>query len=389
MERSAANSDKGSKADSSKESASRIKSVGENSERELDPLQGLVQGAECRGCGPSLESVAQRMVSMPAAQRWEAAMSLQRARGNRFVQGMAVQAKMMIGHPNDKFEREADRLASNVVEQINTLASAKPIQKQLLQNNAGTNKEFQLRGDTLDRQRSRLSTDQKQEAMIKESLQTELIFQHRKSIADGDLSTDLESAISSARGGGQPLDARLQQSMEQMMGADFDGVKVHKDILSEQLNISIKSRAFTIGKDVFFRQGMYDPGSRAGKTLIAHELTHVMQQNKRSVQQKNRQTDKSASREAYSQREKLINKITPIENQGTLVLQRDFNGDLVTITNLRDNLRLINPNTSLELILSEAIDSALKVDPLSVEYIRTSGSATPIYAPGGLYRTID
>ena len=90
MERSVANSDKGSKADSSKDSASRIKPVGENKGKELDPLRGLVQGAESRGCGPSLESVAQRMTALPGAQRREAALSLQRTRGNRFMQGMAA-----------------------------------------------------------------------------------------------------------------------------------------------------------------------------------------------------------------------------------------------------------------------------------------------------------
>ena len=70
MERSAVNSDKGSKADSSKDNASRTRSVGENDRKmELDPLRGLVQRAQCRGCGSSIESVAQRMVSMPASQR--------------------------------------------------------------------------------------------------------------------------------------------------------------------------------------------------------------------------------------------------------------------------------------------------------------------------------
>ena len=91
MERSAVNSDKGSKVDSAKDSASRIKPVGENDRKmELDPLRGLVKGS---ACGSSLESVAQRMTALPGAQRREAALSLQRSRGNRFVQGMAEQAK--------------------------------------------------------------------------------------------------------------------------------------------------------------------------------------------------------------------------------------------------------------------------------------------------------
>jgi hypothetical protein len=60
--------------------------------------------------------------------------------------------------------------------------------------------------------------------------------------------------------------------------ADFSGVKVHTDAQSDQLNRSIQAKAFTTGQDVFFRAGAYQPGSRAGQELIAHELTHVVQQ---------------------------------------------------------------------------------------------------------------
>jgi hypothetical protein len=66
--------------------------------------------------------------------------------------------------------------------------------------------------------------------------------------------------------------------MGQAMGADFSGVKVHTDTQSDQLNQSIQAKAFTTGQDVFFRQGEYQPESRSGQELIAHELTHVMQQ---------------------------------------------------------------------------------------------------------------
>ena len=118
MNRSAANADKGQKADSSKESASRIRPEGENERRmELDPLRGLVPGRRCRGsvCGASLESVAQGMAALPGAQRREAAMAMQRSRGNRFVQGMAgqmpAQAKMFGGHSGPKrIEKAAGQL---------------------------------------------------------------------------------------------------------------------------------------------------------------------------------------------------------------------------------------------------------------------------------------
>lgn len=71
--------------------------------------------------------------------------------------------------------------------------------------------------------------------------------------------------------------------MGQAMGADFSGVRVHTDARADQLNQSIQAKAFTTGQDLFFRQGAYQPGSREGQALIAHELTHVVQQNRGGV----------------------------------------------------------------------------------------------------------
>jgi hypothetical protein len=107
----------------------------------------------------------------------------------------------------------------------------------------------------------------------------------RKSSLDGEeASPDLESSIQSARGSGQSLDSNLQAKMGQVMGADFSGVKVHTDSQSDQLNKSIQAKAFTTGQDVFFRQGAYEPNSPVGQELIAHELTHVVQQNGGAIQ---------------------------------------------------------------------------------------------------------
>ncbi|NJL86358.1 MAG: DUF4157 domain-containing protein [Leptolyngbyaceae cyanobacterium SM1_1_3] len=101
--------------------------------------------------------------------------------------------------------------------------------------------------------------------------------------------TDLEASIESSRGQGQPLDKGVRGSMEQSFGADFSGVRVHTDAQSDQLNQSIQARAFTTGQDVFFRQGAYNPGDRGGQELLAHELTHVVQQNGSTVQPKKNQ----------------------------------------------------------------------------------------------------
>ncbi|ELS32850.1 hypothetical protein Pse7429DRAFT_1276 [Pseudanabaena biceps PCC 7429] len=105
------------------------------------------------------------------------------------------------------------------------------------------------------------------------------LLQRRGTLDGGEAEPDLEASIQTARGGGQSLDPHLQTKMGQAMGADFSSVRVHTDSRSDQLNKSIQAKAFTTGQDVFFRQGAYNPSSKGGQELIAHELTHVVQQN--------------------------------------------------------------------------------------------------------------
>ena len=99
-------------------------------------------------------------------------------------------------------------------------------------------------------------------------------------MGDGAFALDDETAdrISSARGGGKVLDPGMQESMGQVTGHDFSGVRVHTSSEADTLSKQLHARAFTTGQDIFFREGTYDPSSSAGKKLIAHELTHVVQQ---------------------------------------------------------------------------------------------------------------
>lgn len=183
---------------------------------------------------------------------------------------LPIQAKLTIGEPGNKYEQEADRVASQVVEQINTPAPAQSTQAQTVQRQGGEEEELQAKPEITAIQRMEEPEEQ---------LQAKSNLQHQEAIGGGEASTDLTSAINSVRGGGQPLDAGLQRSMGQAMGADFSGVRVHTDTQADQLNRSIQAKAFATGQDVFFRQGEYSPGSRGGQELIAHELTHVVQQN--------------------------------------------------------------------------------------------------------------
>jgi hypothetical protein len=74
--------------------------------------------------------------------------------------------------------------------------------------------------------------------------------------------------------------------MEGAFGADFSGVRVHTDSKSDSLNRSVQAKAFTTGSDIFFRSGTYQPASSGGQELLAHELTHVVQQGGASVQRR-------------------------------------------------------------------------------------------------------
>ena len=97
---------------------------------------------------------------------------------------------------------------------------------------------------------------------------------------------DVERTIESSRGGGQSLDSGVQAQMGQALNADFSGVHVHTDAGADGLNRSLSAKAFTTGRDIYFRQGEYNPGSSSGRELLAHELTHVVQQNPDKIQTK-------------------------------------------------------------------------------------------------------
>ncbi len=107
--------------------------------------------------------------------------------------------------------------------------------------------------------------------------------QHDVEHSTSGVSPNVEGAIEQERGGGHGLDAGVKRQMESSMGADFGGVRVHTDQRSDSLNRALSARAFTTGQDVFFREGAYQPGSSVGRELIAHELTHVVQQNGNTV----------------------------------------------------------------------------------------------------------
>jgi hypothetical protein len=100
----------------------------------------------------------------------------------------------------------------------------------------------------------------------------------RQDDGSGPLDDEVARAIDGKRGTGQGLDSGAGRDLGATMGDDFSDVRVHTDAESDQLNRTLKADAFTTGTDIFFRQGKYNPGSSEGQKLLAHELTHVVQQ---------------------------------------------------------------------------------------------------------------
>lgn len=174
-------------------------------------------------------------------QRTAALQDLQRYRGNRYVGGvLQAMREGAPGPPGDRWEQEADRVAGQV-----TSPAARPA--------------AQLRPSPLTRSRSAI----------------------QRSAGGGpgaDPGPAPHQAISSARGSGRPIPAPVRAPLERSLDTDFSAVRVHTDSGADQLALGMGAVAFTTGQDIFFRRGRYDPDAQAGRRLLAHELTHVVQQ---------------------------------------------------------------------------------------------------------------
>jgi hypothetical protein len=88
----------------------------------------------------------------------------------------------------------------------------------------------------------------------------------------------LTSQILSQKGSGRALKPEIREFMEPRFGRDFSDVKIHTDSFAERAAQNLGAEAFTTGRDIFFGEGKYNPNSTQGKRLLAHELTHTIQQ---------------------------------------------------------------------------------------------------------------
>jgi Domain of unknown function (DUF4157) len=235
-------------------------------------------------------------------------LQLQRTIGNRAVgqvlsrQRAAIQAKLTVGAADDPYEREADRVASQVM----SMSAGAP------SGVTRTKRTFGKEDDAIA-QRTHAVTPMAQRSSPDLS-------------GSFDASHDVERQISSNRGGGNPLPAKLRSELEPRFGADFSNVRVHTGAQSDTLNRSIGAQAFTHSNHIYMASGKYNPGTGAGKHLLAHELTHVVQQSDGAVKRfpyKNKQNNLASDsmdkgvgiREMRGREEIDIRRKAPIEIQ--------------------------------------------------------------------------
>lgn len=172
------------------------------------------------------------------------------------------QTKLTVDQPRDKYEQEADKIAGQVMQMPGA---------QFLR---GAGLSEQIKGTHIRRQCS--ICEKEARTRLKEEQET-----LRTKGVSGDVPSatpDLESSIIALKGGGQPFTASVSAFFEPRLGYDFSHVRIHTSGRAAEAAQMINARAFTISRDIFFGQGEYQPDSNQGRRLIAHELTHVMQQ---------------------------------------------------------------------------------------------------------------
>jgi polyhydroxyalkanoate synthesis regulator phasin len=240
-----------------------IPRVRDEPERQLGSLRGVIGNIRRDGGTPSVESIATELSGMSTGGRAPALLALQRTHGNRYVQRVVsrIQAKLVVGQPGDVYEQEADRVADEV------MRMPEPEVKRQIED------EEELLQPKLEASSEYFIPRQIEEADEEEVLQTK-----NRENTTSEVTNDLESRIQAIRGGGQPLAESERSFFEPRFGYDFSEVRVHTDLQAAESAQVMNARAFTIGRDIVFNKGEYAPETVRGGRLLAHELTHVIQQ---------------------------------------------------------------------------------------------------------------
>ena len=197
---------------------------------------------------------------------------LQRTIGNQAVQRLiksgALQAKLRIGQPGDKYEQEADRVADAVMRMpepgVQRQVEPEEEEEEMLQTKP-------LAGQITPLVQRQIEPEEEEEE--------EMLQAQSREDATSEVPNDLESHINAIRGGGRPLAESERGYFEPRFGHDFGWVRIHTGSKAAESALMLNARAYTLGHNVVFGAGQYAPQTQDGKKLFAHELTHVVQQN--------------------------------------------------------------------------------------------------------------
>jgi hypothetical protein len=198
-----------------------------------------------------------------------------------FFPNSSIQPKLEIGHPDDVYEREADTVADRVISEI-----SHPSQKSESKGDADTyNEEKKIRkfeeevdpsAEVKKLHRKPIFESNAEPADDENSIQKKAENSTSKSVDNS-----VEGSLAGSKGSGRSLPEGTRQQMESSIGADFSGVRIHDDPGAAQMSKDLNAQAFTHGKDIYFNSGKYETNSKEGKHLLAHELTHTIQQGNR------------------------------------------------------------------------------------------------------------
>jgi len=190
-----------------------------------------------------------RLMAEPFSASSQDLLSLQPVIGNRAL-GQIIQAKLSVGPARNHYEQEADQVAEKVT------------------SHAGSQNITPAKGNLKTHSIAHLSQQTSSQSMPPHS-----------GVDEGfKAAQELEKKLKSSKGRGRILPDNTRNFMESQMGSDFGQVRVHTGYEAGQLNQGLSAEAFTHGNDIYMARGRYQPESKAGQQLLAHELTHVVQQ---------------------------------------------------------------------------------------------------------------
>ncbi len=152
------------------------------------------------------------------------------------------------------------------------------------------------------------------------------LLAQRSGDAPSELDDETAGRINSARSGGQTLDGSIQKKMGDAMGTDFSGVRVHTGSEADHLSKDVGAEAFTTGRDIFFREGNYQPNTSSGDELLAHELTHVVQQGEGRVGGGSGMTVNAPGDSFEKEADKVASAVTGPQTAGSV--QREENASI-------------------------------------------------------------